>query len=153
DLATREVMAHQGYDQLMLIVEALNSAGIVVEEVITAGTPAFPCTTSYKPFVDAPFVQRASPGTVVYGDFTSVGQLPAEYGYRPPAFVVSTVASHPTPDPITCDAGHKSVSADAGVPTCVVLGQPELQPRGPSEEHLPIDMPPGAEIPSVGAHL
>src|SRR5262249_911420 len=98
DLATREVMAHQGYDQLMLIVEALNSAGIVVEEVITAGTPAFPCTTSYKPFVDAPFVQRASPGTVVYGDFTSVGQLPAEYGYRPAAVVVSTVVSHPTPD-------------------------------------------------------
>ena len=46
DLATREVMAHQGYDQLMRLVEALNGAGVVVEEVITAGTPAFPCTLS-----------------------------------------------------------------------------------------------------------
>ncbi|MGE0127418.1 MAG: alanine racemase [Blastocatellales bacterium] len=153
DLATREVMAHQGYDQLMQIVEALNRAEIIVEEVITSGTPAFPCGISYKPFADAPFVHRASPGTVVYGDFTSIGQLPADYGYRPAAVVVSTVVSHPTPNRITCDAGHKAVSADAGVPTCVVLGHPELQPNKPSEEHLPIDAPEGVEIPAVGDYL
>ncbi len=153
DLATREVMAHQGYDQLMRIVAALNSAGIVIEEVVTAGTPAFPCTLSYKPFADAPFVHRASPGTVVYGDFTSAGQLPADYGYRPAAVVVSTVVSHPTPGRVTCDAGHKSVSADAGVPTCTVLGRPELQPQKPSEEHLPIDVPEGAQMPAVGDYL
>jgi D-serine deaminase-like pyridoxal phosphate-dependent protein len=153
DLATREVMAHQGYDQLMGIVEALNGAGVVVEEVITAGTPAFPCTLSYKPFADAPFVHRASPGTVVYGDFTSAGQLPADYGYRPAAVVVSTVVSRPAANRLTCDAGHKSVSADAGTPTCLVLGRPELQPHRPSEEHLPIDGPPGAELPAVGDYL
>ncbi len=153
DLATREVMAHQGYDKLMLIVEALKGAGIAVEEVITAGTPAFPCTLSYKPFADAPFIQRASPGTVVYGDFTSIGQLPAEYGYRPAAAVVSTVVSRPTPNRITCDAGHKAVSADAGVPTCTVLGRPDLLPNRPSEEHLPIDAPEGAQIPAVGDYL
>jgi D-serine deaminase-like pyridoxal phosphate-dependent protein len=153
DIATREVMAHQGYDQLMQIVEALNSAGMIVEEVITSGTPAFPCAISYKPFADAPFVHRASPGTVVYGDFTSIGQLPADYGYRPAAVVVSTVVSHPTPGRITCDAGHKAVSADAGVPTCAVLGRPGLQPRGPSEEHLPIDAPEGVKLPAVGDYL
>lgn len=153
DLATRDVMAHQGYDQLMQIVEVLNIAGIVVEEVITSGTPAFPCALSYKPFADAPFVHRASPGTVVYGDFTSVGQLPGNYGYRPAAVVVSTVVSHPTPGRVTCDAGHKAVSADAGVPTCAALGRRELQPRAPSEEHLPIDAPEGVELPAVGDHL
>lgn len=153
DLATREVIAHQGYDRLMGIVAMLNSAGVVVEEVITAGTPAFPCTLSYKPFSDAPFIHRASPGTVVYGDFTSAGQLPAEYGYRPAAIVISTVVSHPAPNRITCDAGHKSVSADAGSPTCVVLGRPELQPQKPSEEHLPIDAPSGAELPAVGDYF
>jgi D-serine deaminase-like pyridoxal phosphate-dependent protein len=153
DLATREVMAHQGYDHLMTIVEALNAARIVVEEVITAGTPAFPGTISYKPFEDAPFVHRASPGTVVYGDFTSAGQLPEEYGYRPAAVVVSAVVSHPTPGRITCDAGHKAVSADAGVPTCTVLGHPEYQPNKPSEEHLPIDIPEGAGMPAAGDYL
>ena len=30
------------------------------------------------------------------------------------------------------------MSADAGVPTCIVLGHPELVPAGPSEEHLPL---------------
>jgi D-serine deaminase-like pyridoxal phosphate-dependent protein len=67
--------------------------------------------------------------------------------------VVSTVVSRPAPNRITCDAGHKSVSADAGVPTCVVLGRPDLQPQRPSEEHLPIDAPPDSELPAVGDYL
>jgi D-serine deaminase-like pyridoxal phosphate-dependent protein len=153
DLPTREVMAHQGYDQLMQIVAALNAAGLVVEEVITSGTPAFCSVLSYKPFADAPFVHRASPGTVVYGDFTSINQLPAEWGYRPAAVVVASVVSHPTTHRFTCDAGHKAVSADAGVPTCTVLGHPEFQPQKPSEEHLPIDLPVGAAKPAVGDYL
>ena len=153
DLPQREVMAHQGYDQLMQIVAALNAAGIVIEEVITSGTPAFCSVLTYKPFADAPFVHRASPGTVVYGDFTSIGQLPADWGYRPAAVVVTSVVSHPTDHRVTCDAGHKAVSADAGVPTCTVLGHPEFIPHKPSEEHLPIDVPEGAAMPGVGEYL
>lgn len=153
DLATREVMAHQGYDQLMQLVAALNSAGLLVEEVITSGTPAFPCAISYRPFADAPFVHRASPGTMVYGDATSLGQLPEDYGFQPAAVVVSAVVSHPAAQRVTCDAGHKAVSADAGIPTCSVLGHSELQPHKPSEEHLPIDVPAGATLPAVGEYL
>lgn len=153
DLATREVMAHQNYDQLMELVTALNAAGLIVEEVITAGTPAFPCAITYQPFKDAPFVQRVSPGTVVYGDCTSTIQLPAEWGYEPAAVVVATVVSQPTAHRVTCDAGHKAVSADAGVPTCTVLGRPELEPDKPSEEHLPINVPAGATVPGIGEHL
>lgn len=153
DLAMREVMAHQNYDHLMELVTALNASGLIVEEVITAGTPAFPCAITYKPFNDAPFIQRVSPGTVVYGDCTSTGQLPAEWGYEPAAVVVATVVSQPTANRITCDAGHKAVSADAGVPTCSVLGRPELEPDKPSEEHLPINVPAGASVPGIGEHL
>lgn len=153
DLATREVMAHQNYDHLMELVTALNTAGIIVEEVVTAGTPAFPCAITYKPFSDAPFIQRVSPGTVVYGDCTSTGQLPAEWGYELAALVVANVVSQPTANRITCDAGHKAVSADAGVPTCTVLGRPELQPDKPSEEHLPINVPAGVPAPAVGEYL
>ncbi|MFN7945918.1 MAG: D-TA family PLP-dependent enzyme [Blastocatellia bacterium] len=152
-LPEREAKAHAGYDRLMKIVAALNDAGIAVAEVITAGTPAFPCTITYAPFAAASFIHRASPGTVVYGDATSTEQLPAEYGYRPAAVVISTVVSHPTPQRITCDAGHKTVSADAGIPTCAVLGRPDLQPHKPSEEHLPIDVPEGAPLPAIGDHL
>ncbi len=153
DLATREVMAHQNYDHLMELVTALNTAGIIVEEVVTAGTPAFPCALTYKPFNDAPFIQRVSPGTVVYGDCTSARQLPAEWGYAPAAVVVASVVSNPTAQRITCDAGHKAVSADAGVPTCTVLGRPELQPDKPSEEHLPINVPAGVTAPAIGEYL
>jgi D-serine deaminase-like pyridoxal phosphate-dependent protein len=153
DLATREVMAHQGYDQLMQLVAGLNSAGIIVEELVTSGTPAFPCAVSYALFKEAPFVHRVSPGTVVYGDCTTTGQLPESYGYRPAALVLATVVSHPAPQRITCDAGHKAVSADAGVPTCNVIGHHDYAPHKPSEEHLPIDLPDNAAVPALGEQL
>jgi D-serine deaminase-like pyridoxal phosphate-dependent protein len=127
--------------------------GHKVGEVITAGTPAFPCTLTYQPFAAGPFIHRASPGTVVYGDCSSLEQLPAEYGYRPAAIVVATVVSRPTATRITCDAGHKSVSADAGVPTCGVLGRADLVPAKPSEEHLPIDVIDAEGMPRIGEIL
>jgi D-serine deaminase-like pyridoxal phosphate-dependent protein len=151
-LAERERLAHKGYDRLMEIAAAVESAGFPIEELITSGTPAFPCAATYKPFQSGKFVHRASPGTVVYSDATSVTQLPAEWGYRPAALVVSTVVSHPKPNVITCDAGHKSVSADAGVPTCAVAGRADLTPLKPSEEHLPIEVSGGA-VPAIGELL
>ena len=152
-LAEREAVAHRGYDRLLEIVSALRETGLVVSEIITAGTPAFPCTLSYRGFQDPSFTHRASPGTVVYCDCTSLAQLPGEYRYRPAAVVVSTVVSHPSPGRITCDAGHKTVSADAGTPTCRALGWPGLIPSKPSEEHLPIDAPEGAPLPTIGTTL
>jgi D-serine deaminase-like pyridoxal phosphate-dependent protein len=153
DLKERETAAHRGYDRLMQIVAEVNRAGFQVEEVITSGTPAFPCAASYAPFRGGNFVHRASPGTVVYSDATSITQLPAEWGYQPAAVVVSTVVSHPKADYLTCDAGHKSVSADAGVPTCIVVGRPDLRPLKPSEEHLPIEIQNGGARPAIGEAL
>jgi D-serine deaminase-like pyridoxal phosphate-dependent protein len=144
DLAEREVAAHRGYDRLIEIVAELARAGFRVEEVITSGTPAFPCAASYAPFRSAGFVHRASPGTVIYCDATSMTQLPAEWGYQPAALVIATVVSHPKANHLTCDAGHKAVSADAGIPTCAVIGHPNLVPLKPSEEHLPIEVKNGA---------
>ncbi len=95
-------------------------------------------------------MHRVSPGTVVYGDATSREQLPAEYGYQPAVVVLARVVSHPALNIFTCDAGHKSVSADCGVPNCIVLGREDLLPRGPSEEHLPIEVPAGAAKPPSG---
>jgi D-serine deaminase-like pyridoxal phosphate-dependent protein len=152
-LADRTVVAHRGYDHLMALVAALEEAGETVSEIITAGTPALPCSLSYMGFAAANFVHRVSPGTLVYGDATSLAQLPAEYGYKPAVLVLARVVSHPTPNLITCDAGHKAVSADAGVPTCAVLGRPDLLPRGPSEEHLPIEVSAGAPRPGAGEFL
>ena len=148
-----EATAHRGYDRLLGIVEAIEASGVRVPEIITAGTPAFPWTLSYAGFVGRSFVHRASPGTLVYGDVTSVGLLPRQWGLAPAVVVAATVVSHPAPGRITCDAGHKTVSADAGVPTCAVLGRPDLEPMKPSEEHLPIGVPEGSPVPPIGTVL
>jgi D-serine deaminase-like pyridoxal phosphate-dependent protein len=152
ELEERTAHAHRGYDRLMEIVAMLSNAGIETPEVITAGTPAFPCSLSYMPFASSSFVHRVSPGTVVYCDSTSLQQLPSEYGYEAAAAVMTRVVSHPAPGIITCDAGHKTVSADAGVPTCVVLGHPGLEPLAPSEEHLPMRVTSGV-APAIGEIL
>jgi D-serine deaminase-like pyridoxal phosphate-dependent protein len=151
DERTRE--AHRGYDRLLEIVSELERSGRNVPEVITSGTPTFPCSLSYTGFRDGNFVHRVSPGTIVYCDATSLQQLPVEYGYRAAALVVTRVVSRPHAGIITCDAGHKAVSADAGVPTCVVVGHPELTPLSPSEEHLPMAVAEGAVGPQIGDAL
>jgi len=148
-LEEREKLAHKGYDRLMEIVAGV---GVPIEEVITSGTPAFPCAATYAPFKSGNFVHRTSPGTVVYSDATSTKQLPEAWGYQPAALVISTVVSHPKPNVVTCDAGHKSVSADAGVPTCAVAGRADMIPLKPSEEHLPIEIS-GGDVPAIGSVL
>jgi D-serine deaminase-like pyridoxal phosphate-dependent protein len=153
DDAARERVAHSGYDRLLSLVDAIERAGNPVAEIITAGTPALPFSLSYGGFAACRPVHRVSPGTVIYGDCTSAAQLPSECGYRPAATVVATVVSHPTRGVVTCDAGHKTVSADAGVPTCAVLGRADLEPLHPSEEHLPIRVPAGAPVPDIGEFL
>jgi D-serine deaminase-like pyridoxal phosphate-dependent protein len=150
--AEREATAHEGYGKLLEAVRAIEAAGVAVGEVITSGTPAAPYGFSYAGFARANFLHRISPGTVIYNDVTSLGLLHG-FGYQPAAIVLSTVISHPLPNRITCDAGHKSVSADAGVPTCAAIARPDLKPLKPSEEHLPIEGPADSSLPRVGDKL
>ena len=145
--------AHRGYDRLLEIVSELERAGTNVPEVITSGTPTFPASLAHEGLRHGNFVHRVSPGTVVYCDATSLAQLPTKYGYQPAVLVVTRVVSRPHAGIVTCDAGHKAVSADAGVPTCVVVGHPELTPLSPSEEHLPIAVAQGAAGPQIGETL
>ena len=149
----RTVAAHAGYGRLLKVVSEIERSGFAVPEVITAGTPTFPCSLSFEGFRKGKFIHRISPGTVVYCDATTMAQLPSEYGYRPAVLVLTRVVSHPRAGIITCDAGHKAVSADAGVPTCVVVGHSELTPQSPSEEHLPMAVQGGAAGPQVGEAL
>lgn len=149
----RNAAAHAGYERLLKVVGEIERSGISVPEVITAGTPTFPCSLSFSGFRTGNFLHRVSPGTVVYCDATTMTQLPIEYGYQPAVLVLTRVVSHPRAGIFTCDAGHKSVSADAGVPTCVVVGHPELTPLSPSEEHLPMGVQGGATGPQVGEAL
>jgi D-serine deaminase-like pyridoxal phosphate-dependent protein len=149
----RTATAHAGYDRLLKIVNEVERPGKGTPEVITAGTPTFPCSLSYEGFRKRGLVHRISPGTIVYCDATSLAQLPEGYGYHPAVMVLARVVSRPRAGMVTCDAGHKAVSADAGVPTCVLVGHSELTPLSPSEEHLPMSVKEGAEGPQVGEAL
>lgn len=151
--AERIAAAHTGYDRLIELVNEIRRRGFNTPEVITAGTPTFPASLSYPQFRDREFLHRVSPGTIVYCDAVSLAQLSKDYGYAPAAMVLTRIVSHPHPGIITCDAGHKSVSADAGVPTCVVVGHPELDPQSPSEEHLPMRVADDRQSPEVGESL
>jgi D-serine deaminase-like pyridoxal phosphate-dependent protein len=144
---------HAGYDELLRVADGLRREGCPPQEIVTAGTPAFAAATGYRTLMEAGYLHRLSPGTVVYCDVRSLEQLPAGRGYGAAALVLSRVVSHPAPTRITCDAGHKTVSADAGDPTCAVLGHPDWTPRHPSEEHLPIDLPAGTTLPARGTPL
>ena len=150
-MADRERLAYAGYDRLMGLIARLIDTGLRVGEVITAGTPAMPCSLSYAGFTSGGFVHRVSPGTSVFNDVTSLAQLP-DYGFQAAALVIATVVSYPAPGRVTCDAGHKSVSADAGVPTCAVVGHSDFEPLKPSEEHLPIAVP-TYDVPAIGELL
>jgi D-serine deaminase-like pyridoxal phosphate-dependent protein len=153
DERERTAAAHQGYDRLLEIVKEVELSGVRVPEVITAGTPTLPCSLSYEGFRSAGFIHRISPGTVVYSDASSLAQLPKEYGYRPAVLVLTRVVSHPRAGVVTCDAGHKAVSVDAGVPSCVLVGHSELTPLSPSEEHLPMRVEGNATGPQIGEAL
>ena len=42
------------------------------------------------------------------------------------------------------DCGMGPLAAEVGDPCVAVVGRPELEPLKPSEEHLPVRLPPGA---------
>lgn len=150
ELGERTTAAHAGYKNLLQLVSEIERQGMNLPEVITAGTPTFASSLTYEGFRGGNFIHRVSPGTIVYGDAVSLAQLPGECGYAPAVLVLARVVSHPHEAMITCDAGHKAVSADAGVPTCVVVGHPELMPLKPSEEHLPMAIEGAEKGPEVG---
>ena len=147
----RRKQAWKGYDRLIELTHECIDAGATVGELITSGTPALISGANYPGFRSKQFDHRVSPGTVVYCDTTSIEELPHDAGYRPAVAVVASVVSHPMPNRFTVDAGHKAVSADAGVPTCAVAGHPEFTPLKPSEEHLPIEG--SAPLPQIGDYV
>lgn len=152
DVAEREKAANLGYSQLIDIVKALEQAGIAVEEVATSNTYTFLFAANFKPFQNANFTHRVSPSRIIYGD-VSIFKLQERFGYQPAAVVVSTVVSQPMPDRVTCDAGHKAIAMDAGLPNCVMIGHLDMRPLKPKEEHMTIFMPEGSNKLSVGDQL
>lgn len=144
DPAHRRTPAFACYDALLALVNQLVAAGLPVSEIITSGTPTFRLAMEYPGFaaLDAT-LHRVSPGTVVFHDQRSEAENP-DLELSPAALLFTRVVSRPSADLVTCDAGAKSISADAGDPAAFVLGRPDLIAQPPSEEHLPLRVTGGA---------
>lgn len=151
DPLARRAAVHRGYAELAQSLDALERGGPTVREVVTAGTPALLDALAFAGLARADRAHCVSPGTVVYHDLRSEEENP-KLGLRPAALVLARVVSRPAPGRVTCDAGSKSIAAEAGDPCAMVLGRPELVAGRPSEEHLPFDGP-SAGLPERGAVL
>lgn len=152
DLELRRRLARLGYERLVELVASLSARGIAVGELVTSGTPAFQLALEFEPFAELEgTAHRVSPGTVVFHDLRSERENPG-LDLVPAAVVLSRVLSRPRADIATCDAGSKSIAAEAGDPCAFVLGRPELLPLTPSEEHLPLRVLRGT-APSRGTPL
>ena len=156
---TRRNRAFACYDELMKVLADLDGRGIVVGEAITSGTPTFPCAIAYEPLSRlAGTVHRVSPGTAVLGDTRALQEIP-EVGLVPAAVVFARVVSQPANGLVTCDAGSKSIAADAGDPCAEAIGHPDLVALTPNEEHLPLRVnrgtapPRGTELLLVPRHV
>jgi D-serine deaminase-like pyridoxal phosphate-dependent protein len=150
--AKRRRMAFEGYDRLMKLVSRVQRDGMSVGEIITSGTPSFLSALVYEPFRTLPATtHRVSPGTVVFHDFRYEQEL-EDLELKPAALVLSRVISHPADDIVTCDAGSKSIAAEAGNPCAFALGHPMLEALTPSEEHLPLRVGEGPR-PERGSQL
>lgn len=129
-----------GYERVLERLEALRERHPSVGELITSGSPAFGSALDFAPFAGLDGARhRVSPGTVVFHDLRSELQDPGR-GLRPAALVRASVVSAPRPGRVTLDAGSKAVGADAGTPIAHVVGRLGWHPKGPSEEHLPVDV-------------
>ncbi|MEO2164138.1 MAG: alanine racemase, partial [bacterium] len=113
DLDLRRQEIFEGYDRLVALVGYLKTQGVEVDEVITAGTPAFLSALEYAPLRELEGARhRVSPGTVVFHDARSQVENPG-LGLAPAAFVFSRVVSQPCRGQITLDAGSKALAAAA----------------------------------------
>ena len=134
------------------IVHELQAAGLDVGELITSGTPAAPYALTYRAFRNGSLLHRVSP------ERWCLTTRPVLNNFQPNAamcrpdyyFSVVAVLLH---EICHVRRGTQSVSADAGVPTCSVVGKPHLKPLKPSEEHLPIESLSDDNIPSIGDKL
>ena len=140
--AERRAASHALYEQICSTIRTLASDGLACGELVTSGTPTFRYALDYPEFAggrigESEVLHRVSPGTVVFHDF-QYDALLEDLELQPAAMLLSRVISHPQADLVTCDAGSKSVAAEAGHPVAFVLGRPDLLAKPPSEEHLPL---------------
>lgn len=146
--------ALHGYDRLCALADALaRRCGVEPAslELITSGTHSYAHALDHAGLANGPWQHSVSPGTIVLSDRRSDAAA-LDIGLRQAAFVATRVISV-GPGRATLDAGSKAIAPDVAPPNCAVLDHPELEPRSPSEEHLPCRVHADATGPALGELL
>ncbi|HTM99769.1 MAG TPA: D-TA family PLP-dependent enzyme [Pedobacter sp.] len=122
------------YNRVLGLKEMLVANGFEKVELIMGGSPSFPIYAQLKDV-------ECSPGTFVYWDGNYQNSLP-EQNFLPAALVVGRIISMPSPELLTVDIGHKSISSEYELSRRVrFLNAPDLHAVSHSEEHLVLKAP------------
>ncbi len=109
--------------------------GLPEPRLVLGGTPTFPIHAA----LDALGIE-CSPGTCTLHDFGYATRYP-DLPFEPAAVLLSRVISHPCPDRLCLDLGHKAVAADPPRARVSLLDVPDATLGGQSEEHLVVETP------------
>ena len=146
DVSDRRVAVRTAREKTLALRDRLMRQGLPVRRLVIGGTPSFPIHAA----LEEPGVE-CSPGTIVLHDHGYASRYP-DLPFTPAALLLTRVVSHPRPDRLCLDLGHKAVAADPAVPRVHLIDLPEPNFVGHSEEHLVVDTPAAERYP-VGSWL
>ena len=117
----REAASQMAFERLLAVTAALESDGHRIAELVVGGSHTSEASLVELAAGRTSAGVRLGPGTVIYGDLTSLSRLPVGET-EPAAAILATVVSRPTPSIATCDAGLLAIQVDAGLPNAIVAG-------------------------------
>ncbi len=153
DLDERAAQAAPGIAATFALRKRLEARGFQVPRIVFGGTPSFAIhAKSQEPGIEC------SPGTCTLHDigyWTKHPDLP----FKPAAYLLTRVISHPRLGRLCLDLGHKAVAADPPGARLTLLDVPDAKLGGQSEEHLVVDVPdttpypPGTPLLAIPMHI
>jgi len=145
DLGERRRAFEELMAALFRFLEDLDAHQIVVPNLVSGGSPTFAMHAELALASDRSW--ECSPGTPLLWDAGYEDHYP-ELGFRPAAFLLTRVVSHPGEDLACLDLGHKAVSGENPIQNRVRF--PDLSEHefvSQSEEHLVLRFPFGMRPP------
>jgi D-serine deaminase-like pyridoxal phosphate-dependent protein len=133
DPAARRQSVLPGLEKTLALRDRLIKQGLAVPRMVLGGTPTFPIYAE----LDLPGIE-CSPGTVVFHDHNYESKFP-DLPFTPAALLLTRVVSHPRPNRLCLDLGHKAVAADPVGTRARLLGLDGAKPVMHSEEHLVVE--------------
>jgi D-serine deaminase-like pyridoxal phosphate-dependent protein len=142
DPVARTIACDSSFAPVTALAERLETSGLRVGSVVAGGTPTFPAHARRAKV-------ECSPGTTVFWDLGSLKTLP-DLDFLPAVLVLTRVISKPAPNLLCLDLGHKAVASEMPHPRVELLGLPQADAVGHSEEHLVLQTEKASDV-AVGS--